>query len=235
MRIKAPDYFLFVVALRVSISGVGKHDVPGDVGLNHTQVREDREIRGGRVTGKVGGTSSVHGDTEGGIQPAAAEIGKVAKREGLVGVKVEPRHERISAILRAAARIRLLSRGRQLGEDRKRVTSDVGTSFRIHRDGPADVPFAAAKIGRVTQERIDDERLGGIILAECERNSLVTGEFVARSYEAAFAVNRLIGDGLFLAELTGTDTENEIAAVVDAQLIRAIESHRNDGRIDPGR
>ena len=121
---------------------------------------------------------------------------------------------------------------REVGGDRR--AGDVGVAGRVHRDAEPLVVRGAAKVGGVAEDRVDDEGSRGVPRGHAKADA------VAVEHEATLdgpprAGRLLIDDGASQPQLTGPGRQHQIAGIVQAQTVRAVEGEDDRRGVRAGR
>src|SRR5205814_1708297 len=105
----------------------------------------------------------------------------------------------------------------------------------IDSDVPGDIEVAAAEIRGVAEDRINHERLPGIVWPHLKSDSLTglpqitTCDFLPR------AIDHLINDRLVLAKLCPASVENQIVPRIDLKSVNAFKMKRDGVGVAAGR
>ena len=146
-------------------------------------------VRRNRGTDHVGVPKRIHRNTVGLVLLGAAEIRRVEERRA---VGADLGYERIlRKVARASGTWLQGMRGWEVG--RRSAAGDESCAVRGHRNGVGAVDAGAAEVGGVRQDRIDDERKTGIVLAYLERHFVLALQHVA-AVDRLFDALRLLVD-----------------------------------------
>src|SRR5204862_463226 len=119
-----------------------------------------REVAGVGLARHVGVAGAVHGDALAPIKAAAAEVGGVGQGRA-AGVQLG--HE---GVVDAAVGRLERAGGREVAGVGK--ARHVGVAGGVHGDAIGPLTAAAAQVGGVAQDRVDGQRLGGVVGADRE-------------------------------------------------------------------
>ena len=95
---------------------------------------------------------------------------------------------------------------------------------RVDRHGRREVPAAAAEVGRVHEDRIDDQRLRFVVGGHVESDVPRAAHRVPSGDSSPDAIDILIQERLALAHLATCGVQNEVAVTVDANPVGATET-----------